>query len=316
MNGQSRAESHTGQDLLLVYALARSATVKGMTRQPDPVAHAEHTASTWLAAVADELRTDDEHYTYQVLRAWLHTVRDWLPVDSAAHLTAQLPALLRGIYYEGWTPSRVPARYDASEFTERFAHAAGISPSDVNVAATAVTRALHGLFSAGQLDHALSQLPQPILTKLTKPARAVHQRRFTRSSGSGARRFPGTQRQQRSLYAMRPGPRELNRRFESCLAPPRLLRHLAPARGVLCVPDFIANARGVICAALLDRTADMPRTPPPSRWPAHGSTSPGACDAASEPGRTARRSHDRNTAERCFCRRAHRPSRRSRVTNP
>ncbi len=143
-----------------------------MTRQSDPFAHAEHTASTWLAAVAHELGTNDEHYTYRVLRAWLHTVRDRLPVDSTAHLAAQLPALLRGIYYEGWTPSRVPMRFDASEFTERFAHAAGLSASDVNAAATAVTRALDGLFSAGQLDHVLSQLPQSVLAELTNGEQA------------------------------------------------------------------------------------------------------------------------------------------------
>ncbi len=107
-----------------------------------------------------------------MLRAWLHTVRDRLPVDSTAHLAAQLPALLRGIYYEGWTPSRVPMRFDASEFTERFAHAAGLSASDVNAAATAVTRALDGLFSAGQLDHVLSQLPQSVLAELTNGEQA------------------------------------------------------------------------------------------------------------------------------------------------
>ena len=38
----------------------------------------------------------------------LHTLRDRLTVDVAAKLAAQLPTLIRGIYYEDWDPSRTP----------------------------------------------------------------------------------------------------------------------------------------------------------------------------------------------------------------
>jgi uncharacterized protein (DUF2267 family) len=138
-----------------------------MTRQPDPFAAAEHTAGGWLSAVAAQLDTDDRHHAYRVLRAWLHTVRDRLTVDAAAHLAAQLPELLRGVYYEGWTPSRVPMRFGTTEFAERFAHDAGISSDDAIRAAVAVSTAMGRLFSPGQLDHALAQLPEPLRTLLT-----------------------------------------------------------------------------------------------------------------------------------------------------
>jgi len=39
---------------------------------------------------------------YNALRAVLHTLRDRLPPEVAIKLGAQLPMLLRGIYYEGW----------------------------------------------------------------------------------------------------------------------------------------------------------------------------------------------------------------------
>src|SRR5512139_4189486 len=106
-----------------------------MTAQPDPFAHAEHTANHWLDTVARQLGTDNRHYAHRVLRAWLHVVRDRLSVDSAAHLGAQLPEVLRGVFYDGWSPSRVPVRYDRAEFIQRFASAAGISPDDVGGAA-------------------------------------------------------------------------------------------------------------------------------------------------------------------------------------
>jgi uncharacterized protein (DUF2267 family) len=32
----------------------------------------------------------------------LHALRDRLPPEIAVHLSAQLPMLVRGIYYEGW----------------------------------------------------------------------------------------------------------------------------------------------------------------------------------------------------------------------
>jgi uncharacterized protein (DUF2267 family) len=38
------------------------------------------------------------------LRAASHALRDSLPLEEAVYLGAQLPALLRGVYYEGWHP--------------------------------------------------------------------------------------------------------------------------------------------------------------------------------------------------------------------
>jgi uncharacterized protein (DUF2267 family) len=57
--------------------------------------------------------------SYAALRAVLHALRDRLPVEESAQLAAQLPMLLRGLYYDGWNPSRVPVKMGRDEFEER-----------------------------------------------------------------------------------------------------------------------------------------------------------------------------------------------------
>jgi uncharacterized protein (DUF2267 family) len=57
--------------------------------------------------------------SYAALRAVLHALRDRLTVDESAQLAAQLPMLIRGIYFDGWDPSRVPAKMGREEFFRR-----------------------------------------------------------------------------------------------------------------------------------------------------------------------------------------------------
>lgn len=133
-----------------------------MPHRTDPLARAEQTAHQWLVAVAKALGTDDHRYTYRVLRAWLHAVRDRLTVESAAHFGAQLPELLRGTYFEGWMPSHVPVRTDVAVFGARLASEAGIGVYEVRRTCNAVASAMRELFSSGQLDHALALMPKAV----------------------------------------------------------------------------------------------------------------------------------------------------------
>ena len=63
-------------------------------------------ANTCLAEIADEFGAGDRRLAYRVTRAWPHTLRDRLPVTMAANFAAQLSELLRGVFYDGWSPSR------------------------------------------------------------------------------------------------------------------------------------------------------------------------------------------------------------------
>ena len=67
-------------------------------------------SNLWLKDIMERLDTEDRHRAYSSLRAVLHALRDRIGPESAAHLGAQLPMLLRGLYYEGWDPTNKPTK--------------------------------------------------------------------------------------------------------------------------------------------------------------------------------------------------------------
>lgn len=70
--------------------------------------HAPQVVAEWLNELCDDLEWSDKGRAYLLLRTTLHTVRDFLTVEEAADLSAQLPLLIRGIYFDGWVPARTP----------------------------------------------------------------------------------------------------------------------------------------------------------------------------------------------------------------
>ncbi|MEV5510156.1 DUF2267 domain-containing protein [Streptomyces orinoci] len=139
------------------------------SNRPPDFEHAIHTANIWLKSVAEAMGTEDRGAANRALRAWLHTVRDRLTVDVAAHLAAQLPELLRGVYYDGWDPSIVPVKYDRDAYMIRFAQEAKVTAEEVPQVTAAVTAALARQMSPGQMDSVLQELPHDIRVFFLEP---------------------------------------------------------------------------------------------------------------------------------------------------
>jgi len=116
----------------------------------------------WLNDVAEELATEDGQHAYRVLRAFLHALRDHLTVDEAAALAAQLPIFIRGVFYEGWDPSRTPEHArDVDSFLQRIVSEGGLAgETEASFAATAASRVLRRHVSTGEGDSVLHALPR------------------------------------------------------------------------------------------------------------------------------------------------------------
>lgn len=71
--------------------------------------HAPQVFAEWLNELCDDLGWQKPR-AYLLLTETLHAVRDVLTVDEAADLAAQLPLLVRGVFYQGWDPSSTPVR--------------------------------------------------------------------------------------------------------------------------------------------------------------------------------------------------------------
>ncbi|MER9645218.1 DUF2267 domain-containing protein [Mesorhizobium sp. M0239] len=73
----------------------------------------------WISDLMWRLHWHDREQVYQALIATLHALRDCLDRDHAVCIGARLPALLRGFYYDGWSPRRRGKAENRDSFLER-----------------------------------------------------------------------------------------------------------------------------------------------------------------------------------------------------
>ena len=77
---------------------------------PATLSHAVQQCQEWLKELRDNGNLANTTEALAVLRVVLHQLRDRVTVEEAVDLGAQLPILVRGIYYEGWQPHKTPRK--------------------------------------------------------------------------------------------------------------------------------------------------------------------------------------------------------------
>lgn len=97
---------------------------------------------------------DQRNRSYAAVRAVLHAIRDRLTVDECAQFAAQLPLLLRGVFYDGWNPSSVPIKADKEAFFDRVLREFPFElDCDVEELTHTVVETLKQYVTEGEWDH-------------------------------------------------------------------------------------------------------------------------------------------------------------------
>lgn len=121
------------------------------------------TTNIWLNEIIDEIGPDRQ-VAWKVLSTVLHKLRDRLPAALAAHLGAQLPLLVRGVYYDQYEPGKQPIDCRTrEEFAAEVAEwLRDIRPVDPDAAVRAVFGVLSRHVDRGQIAKVQNALPKDL----------------------------------------------------------------------------------------------------------------------------------------------------------
>lgn len=118
----------------------------------------------WLDDMTNEMQISSRQAAYQALRACLHSLRDRLSVAEVTDLAAQMPMLVRGIFYEGWKPNASKAKDRSLEsfYEEIMQNFEGRPHASPAVMARSVFAVLSKHISAGEIEDVKQALPSQI----------------------------------------------------------------------------------------------------------------------------------------------------------
>ena len=126
--------------------------------------HTVHLTHLWINELSDRLGWDSKRDTLRLLRATLRQTRDHLDSNESAQFAAQLPILIRGMYYEGWIPAQTPIRdrkveHFVSAIEEQVGDAAGFrGAEDITIVFQLITDKI----SSGEIKDIRASLPEAI----------------------------------------------------------------------------------------------------------------------------------------------------------
>lgn len=135
--------------------------------------HTIQTTHEWVHQLDELVPWEDSNKSYRLLRATLHAVRDQLGVEETAQFAAQLPLFLRGVFFDGWDPSRTPAALrEKPDVLARIIE--GMSPDsldDAEAATNAVLSLLNTRISAGEINDVRNSMRKSVRDIWPEPRR-------------------------------------------------------------------------------------------------------------------------------------------------
>jgi uncharacterized protein (DUF2267 family) len=127
----------------------------------ESIDHTVQLTHIWINDLDGRLGWESKSRSYRLLRTVLQALRDWLPHNEAADLAAQVPELLRGVYYEHWRPANAPVKKRSkADFLARVDHAFQTDPLVFAPDAVATVFAmLSDRISQGEIEDVRHALP-------------------------------------------------------------------------------------------------------------------------------------------------------------
>jgi uncharacterized protein (DUF2267 family) len=135
------------------------------------------TTNIWLDEIMVEVGPDRQ-VAWHVLGAVLRALRDRLPLGLAVHLGAQLPLLVRGLYYDQWrpTPDTLKQR-SAEEFLDHVSEGlADTRPVNPRKVTQTVFQVLNHYVDPNQVENVRAALPEGVRAMWPAGAAAGHSR--------------------------------------------------------------------------------------------------------------------------------------------
>ncbi|HET9903236.1 MAG TPA: DUF2267 domain-containing protein [Xanthobacteraceae bacterium] len=144
----------------------------------ESIDHTVQLTHLWINDLDTRLGWENRPRAYRLLKSVLRAVRDWLPINEAVDLGAQLPALLRGAYYEQWHPAATPvAERSRADFIARVNRDFRTDPLiATDEAVTFVFDLLNDKISGGEIADVRQALPRDVRMLWPEPVGAVQRR--------------------------------------------------------------------------------------------------------------------------------------------
>lgn len=126
--------------------------------------HTVQLTHEWVNELTERLDWANHRDALRLLRLTLAGIRDHVGHEQAAQFAAQLPLLIRGMFYEGWKPSATPLKDRRREsFIEAIeSHVGEVTdyrgPEDIST----VLEFINGHVSEGEVADVRAGLPGPI----------------------------------------------------------------------------------------------------------------------------------------------------------
>ena len=137
--------------------------------------HTVQLTHIWINDLDECLQWNNKARSYRLLKAVLHALRDWLPLNESADFAAQLPTLLRGAYYEQWRPAHTPVtKRSKADFIARVEDSFKADPlAQPLQSVMAVFELLSKKISSGEIADVRNALPGEVRTMWPGPSVAA-----------------------------------------------------------------------------------------------------------------------------------------------